>query len=218
MNFMDKIKNEAKSKADRVRKVKAMIEKAGQECSEQRAKSLIKMYDEGNSAAIYEMNNTIQAILDEQDRQATINYLLNHMPLDTLDKEIKSLMASVSEWADKVKGNPEYYLSWGEGAYKDAAKIKVLQTIRHWIDQPDKWDDPGFWPEIEKRIVKYTIDNASSMASSASTTSNLMQSRVTEAWAEAARDSFGSMGVAQVRHWFETKNKVGMILYPKDKE
>jgi len=169
MNSIEKIISESKTQKEAADKISKLAEKVGYVplSNEENARPFVKAYKQQNSGAMAIAESLLEKEA-EYNRNQTLIYLAERMPLDIIDEEIKSLMDWIAEWADKVKESPEHYLSWGEGAFKDAAKAKVLQTVRGWLNQPENWDDPGFWSEMEKHMTKQAIGLASSIPSSTS--------------------------------------------------
>ncbi len=206
MNTIEKIIAESKTQKEAGEKIRILATKYGIILADS---DFVKNYKKGAAWAFTATEQFLKAEA-EYNRKQTIKYLANHLPLNTIDEAVADLDSGIAEWTDKVKESPEYYLSWGEGAFRDAAKRQVLLVIRHWLNRTDDlvgtYDDPNFWPEIEKHITKQAINFASSMPSSTSYTSNLMASRMIEAWAEAARPSFSTFG--RIAHWFATKTEI----------
>lgn len=145
----------------------------------------------------------------EHVKQSTINWLLKKGPLDYLNEEIQELEEKIIAWADKVKGDPAYYLSWGEQMFMTAGAIKVLKNIYLHLDgKKDQWDNPDYWKKTKEIIKDAALDKASGGTSSSSSTSNLMMKMEAVAWVNAARNFLNP--IWKIEHWFEKKNELGL--------
>ena len=95
---------------------------------------------------------------------------------------IEQEKVAVANFAKEVQENPVYALSWSKGLIEVTAKAAVAKEMTSWFEAGRTYE--GWINNAQKEALR----KASSPAMSTSPTSNLMETYMTAAWADAAQD------------------------------
>jgi hypothetical protein len=85
----------------------------------------------------------------------------------------------VEKFANELRKNPTYALSWSKGLFEMTAKAEVARQMIHWFNQGGTFSG---WVE---EATKEALRKARSPSMSTSPTSNLMETYIAAAWADA---------------------------------
>ena len=96
---------------------------------------------------------------------------------------IEQEKVAVANFAKEVQENPIYALSWSKGLFEVTAKAAIAKEMVVWFEAGRTYE--GWIKNAQKEALR----KASSPAMSTSPTSNLMETYMTAAWADAAQDN-----------------------------
>jgi alanyl-tRNA synthetase len=85
----------------------------------------------------------------------------------------------VEKFANELRKNPTYALSWSKGLFEMTAKAAVARQMIHWFNHGGTYSG---WVE---EATKEALRKARSPSMSTSPTSNLMETYIAAAWADA---------------------------------
>lgn len=117
--------------------------------------------------------------------------MTNEHIIRNLEHTVNRAKTEIDEWADKVKENPLYHLSWGNEIYLEAAKLKVGQEALAFLKAEVNPDFEGDRiAVIREEWTQDVLRLASRIPSSTSQSSNMAENAERAAKAVLLRDFF----------------------------
>lgn len=109
-------------------------------------------------------------------------------------ENIKECRKAISKFCDELKANPFDAFRWGQGPLTISAKLRVSQEIVHLVDTMPRGKDENAMTPTERVLKLYemmkneAMRHARCVPSSSSGISNLVETHLTAAYADAAQD------------------------------
>jgi hypothetical protein len=159
---------------------KAAAEKAAQKAAEEKEKQIANEIRKARIAARGSVNDFVElwSSSTASDDDRAFAYSLRRA-LHDIEREAKE----IERFTEELRKSPTYALSWSKGLFELSGKAVVAHEMINWFEHGATFKE---WLE---HATDQAIGKARSPSMSTSPTSNLMDTYIAAAWADAAKGS-----------------------------